>query len=89
MDWVTGSLSENWVTAYYVLMRQQGERGYKNTNGVREWSVWLDRKSVTEYLKQIILHLHFDECFVKEPLGAGEIPTKQNSEYMDVLGEVL
>jgi len=89
MDWVTGPLSENWVTAYYVLMQQQGERGYKHTTGGREWSVWLDRKSATEYLKEIILHLHFDECFVKEPLAQGEIPTKQNSEYIHVFTELL
>lgn len=89
MDWVTGPLSENWVTAYYVLMQQHGERGYKHTTGVREWSVWLDRKSTTEYLKEIILHLHFDECFVKEPLAQGEIPTKQNSEYIHVFTELL
>jgi hypothetical protein len=89
MDWVTGPLSENWVTAYYVLMQQQGERGYKNTNGVREWSVWLDRKSATEYLKEIILHLHSGECFVKEPLAQGEIPTKQNAEYFKVFTELL
>lgn len=89
MDWVTGPLSENWVTAYYILMKQQGERGYKPTTGGREWFVWLDRKSATEYLKEIILHLHFDECFVKEPLAQGEIPTKQNSEYIHVFTELL
>jgi hypothetical protein len=89
MDWVTGPLSENLVTAYYILMKQQGERGYRNTNGVREWLVWLDRESAVEYLKEIILHLHFEECFVKEPLGAGEIPTKQNAEYSIVFTELL
>jgi hypothetical protein len=35
------------------------------------------------------LHLHFDECFVKEPLAQGEIPTKQNSEYIHVFTELL
>ena len=89
MDWVTGPLSENWVAAYYILMKQQGERGYRNVNGVREWLVWLDRKSATEYLKDVILHLHSDECFAKEPLGAGEIPTNQNAEYFRVITELL
>ena len=89
MGWVTGPLSENWVTAYYILMKQQGERGYRNINGVREFLVWLHRESAVEYLKDVILHLHSDECFVKEPLAQGEIPTKQNAEYFKVFTELL
>lgn len=89
MDWVTGPLSDNWVTALYVMIRQHGQRGHERVGGEFKWFITLTRADAMEYLKQIILHLHFDECFVKEPLGAGEIPTKQNSEYVNVFTTLL
>jgi len=89
MDWITSPMSDNWTTALYVMTKQQGERKTFRVGNERVWAVELTRADAMEYLKEIILHLHFDECFVKEPLGAGEIPTKQNSEYTQVFKQLL
>ena len=89
MNWITSPLNDNWTTALYVITKNQGQRKSFRWNGEFKWTVELSRADAVEYLKEIILHLHFDECFVKEPLGAGEIPTKQNHEYTHVFGETL
>lgn len=89
MDWITSPLSENWVTAYYVIMKQQGQGGHVLVGNSREWIRTLTRDSAVEYIKETILHLHRDECFAKEPLGEGEVPTKQNTEYFNVYDQLV
>jgi hypothetical protein len=89
MNWITSPMNDNWATALYVLTKNQGTRQSFRQNGDFNVTIKLTRADTVEYLKEIILHVHFDECFVREPLGAGEIPTKQNSEYTNLFGEIL
>jgi len=89
LNWITSPMNDNWATALYVLTKNQGTRQSFRQNGDFNMTIKLTRADTVEYLKEIILHVHFDECFAKEPLGAGEIPTKQNSEYINLFGEIL
>ena len=89
MNWITSPMNDNWATALYVLTKNQGTRKTFRLNGDFKMTIELTREDIVEYLKEIILHVHFDECFAREPLGAGEIPTKQNSEYTNLFGEIL
>jgi hypothetical protein len=45
--------------------------------------------SAVKYISEIAMFLHFDECFRREPLAVGEVPTKQNAEFVTDLGPVL
>lgn len=90
MEWVTSPLSDNWVHALNVIRYNQGIRKHdRDDNNAYRIKIILDRKGATKYLSEIIMFLHFDKCFRKVPLGAGEVPTKQNLEFTQELGPVL
>jgi hypothetical protein len=72
-------MSDKWVTALYIMMFNGGKRGYDRLD--RIWTITLSRKEAEDYIAELVKHVHFEHCFDKVPLGAGEIPTKQNTEY--------
>jgi hypothetical protein len=72
-------MSDKWVTALYIMMFNGGERGYDRPN--HKWGIKLTRDLAERYIEELVKHVHFEHCFNKVPLGAGEIPTKQNVEY--------
>jgi hypothetical protein len=89
-EWVTGPLSDNWVHALNVLKHHEAERKHYRVAD-KHWGVnfVLNREKAVKYLGDIALFLHFDDCFRKVPLAVGEVPTKQNAEFLTELGPVL
>jgi hypothetical protein len=79
LNWITEPMSDKWVTALYIMMFNGGERGYDRPN--HKWGIKLTRDLAERYIEELVKHVHFEHCFNKVPLGAGEIPTKQNVEY--------
>jgi len=79
LNWITEPMSDKWVTALYIMMFNVGERGYDRPN--HKWGIKLTRDLAERYIEELVKHVHFEHCFNKVPLGAGEIPTKQNVEY--------
>jgi len=79
LNWITEPMSDKWVTALYIMMYNAGKRAYRS--GAMSWNVTLDRKAAEDYITELVKHVYFEHCFDKVPLGAGEIPTKQNVEY--------
>jgi hypothetical protein len=79
LNWITEPMSDKWVTALYIMMYNAGKRAYRSR--AMSWSVTLDRKTAEKYITELVKHVYFEHCFDKVPLGAGEIPTKQNTEY--------
>lgn len=79
MNWITSPMSDKWVIALYIMMFNAGRRGYDRPNN--QWGITLTRDAAEEYITELVKHVHFEHCFNKVPLGAGEIPTKQNAEY--------
>lgn len=89
-EWITSSLNDNWVHALNVLKHHQAERQHFRISD-NKWGVnfKLNRTSAVKYISEIAMFLHFDECFRKVPLAVGEVPTKQNAEFLTDLGPVL
>lgn len=79
LNWITEPMSDKWVTALYIMMFNAGKRGYRSA--AMRWHITLDRKTAEEYITELVKHVYFEHCFDRVPLGAGEIPTKQNVEY--------
>jgi len=79
LNWITEPMSDKWVTALYIMMFNGGKRGYDRLD--RIWTITLSRKEAEDYIAELVKHVHFERCFDRVPLGAGEIPTKQNVEY--------
>jgi hypothetical protein len=79
LNWITSPMSDKWVTAFYIIMFNAGKRSYIRTDS--KWRVLLDRSTAEKYIAELVKHVYFEHCFDKVPLGAGEIPTKQNVEY--------
>jgi hypothetical protein len=79
LNWITEPMSDKWVTALYIMMFNGGKRGYDRLD--RGWTITLSRKEAEDYIAELVKHVYFEHCFDKVPLGAGEIPTKQNVEY--------
>lgn len=80
LDWITAPMSDNWVHALYVILHNAGKRVYKD----RVLHLELTRTTAEEYIAELVKHVYFEHCFDRVPLGAGEIPTKQNPEYLIV-----
>jgi hypothetical protein len=80
LNWITEPMSDKWVTALHIMMYNAGRRAYRSA--AMRWNVTLDRKTAEKYITELVKHVHFEHCFDKVPLGAGEIPTKQNAEYL-------
>lgn len=78
LDWITAPMSDNWVHALYVILHNAGKRVYKD----RVMYLELTRTTAEEYIAELVKHVYFEHCFDRVPLGAGEIPTKQNTEYL-------
>jgi hypothetical protein len=36
-----------------------------------------------EFLRELVLHVHRDECFIRTKTKDGEVPTKRNYEYFN------
>jgi hypothetical protein len=79
LNWITEPMSDKWVTAFHIMMFNAGKRGYNRS--VSKWTITLDRKTAEDYITELVKHVYFEHCFDRVPLGAGEIPTKQNTEY--------
>lgn len=79
MNWITSPMSDKWVIALYIMMFNSGERSYAHPN--HRWVISLTRDTAERYITELVKHVHFEHCFDKVPLRAGEIPTKQNAEY--------
>jgi hypothetical protein len=79
LNWITDPMSDKWVTALNIMMFNAGKRAYNRS--VSKWTVTIDRKTAEAYIAELVKHVYFEHCFDKVPLGAGEIPTKQNVEY--------
>lgn len=79
MNWITSPMSDKWVTALYLMTFNAGKRGYYQLE--KKWTITLDRKGAEDYIAELVKHVYFEHCFDRVPLGAGEIPTKQNAEY--------
>jgi hypothetical protein len=80
LSWITEPMSDKWVTAFHIMMFNAGRRTYNRS--LSKWTVTLDRKTAEAYIAELVKHVYFEHCFDKVPLGAGEIPTKQNAEYL-------
>ena len=79
LNWITEPMSDKWVTALYIMMFNAGKRAYRS--GAMRWNITLTRDAAEKYITELVKHVHFEHCFDRVPLGAGEIPTKQNVEY--------
>ena len=80
LNWITDPMSDKWVTAFHIIMFNAGKRVYNRS--VSKWTITLDRKTAEDYIAELVKHVYFEHCFDRVPLGAGEIPTKQNTEYL-------
>jgi hypothetical protein len=80
LNWITDPMSDKWVTALYIIMFNGGKRSYNRSYS--KWTITLDRKTAEDYIAELVKHVYFEHCFDRVPLGAGEIPTKQNTEYL-------
>jgi hypothetical protein len=79
LSWITEPMSDKWVTAFHIMMFNAGRRTYNRS--LSKWTITLDRKTAEDYIAELVKHVYFEHCFDRVPLGAGEIPTKQNTEY--------
>lgn len=79
LNWITEPMSDKWVTALYIMMYNAGKRSYRSAT--MRWNITLDRKTAEAYIAELVKHVYFEHCFDIVPLGAGEIPTKQNTQY--------
>jgi len=80
LNWITEPMSDKWVTAFHIMMFNAGRRDYNRS--VSKWTITIDRKIAEDYIAELVKHVYFEHCFDRVPLGAGEIPTKQNTEYL-------
>jgi hypothetical protein len=80
LSWITEPMSDKWVTAFHIMMFNAGKRSYNRS--LSKWTITLDRKTAEDYIAELVKHVYFEHCFDRVPLGAGEIPTKQNTEYL-------
>ena len=77
LDWLTDTSGVKWVKAKTFIVTQAGGYNWKHSAYI------VSKAQAREYLKDLILHVHRDECFKLVPAKDGEVPTKRNAEYFN------
>ena len=77
LDWLADTSGLNWVKVKTFIVTQAGGYSWKQGAYV------VTKTQAREYLKDLILHVHRDDCFKLVPAKDGEVPTKRNAEYFN------
>ena len=77
LNWLKDTSAKDWVKARTIIITQGGHYDFKAGGMV------ITSKIAKDFLRELVLHVHSDECFKRTKTKDGEVPTKRNAEYFD------
>jgi len=75
LNWLKDTSAKDWVKARTLIITQAGHYDFKAGGMV------ITTKIAKDFLRELVLHVHRDECFKRTKTKDGEVPTKRNAEY--------
>jgi len=75
LNWLRDTTGEDWVKARTIIITQAGHYDH------RVGAMVITTKIAKDFLRELVLHVHNDECFKRTKTKDGEVPTKRNAEY--------
>jgi hypothetical protein len=75
LNWLKDTSAKDWVKARTLIITQAGHYDFKAGGMV------ITSKIAKDFLRELVLHVHSDECFKRTKTKDGEVPTKRNAEY--------
>jgi hypothetical protein len=77
LNWLRDTTGEHWVKARTIIITQAGTYNFSAGGMV------ITTEQAKEFLRELVLHVHRDECFIRTKTKDGEVPTKRNYEYFN------
>jgi len=75
LNWLKDTSAKDWVKARTVIITQAGHYNFQAGGTV------ITTKIAKDFLRELVLHVHSDDCFKRTKTKDGEVPTKRNQEY--------
>jgi hypothetical protein len=75
LNWLKDTSAKDWVKARTLIITQAGHYDH------RAGGMVITSKIAKDFLRELVLHVHNDECFKRTKTKDGEVPTKRNAEY--------
>jgi hypothetical protein len=77
LNWLKDTTGEHWVKARTIIITQAGSYNFHAGGMV------VTTSQAKEFLKDLVLHVHRNECFKRTKTKDGEVPSKRNYEYFN------
>jgi hypothetical protein len=77
LNWLKDTTGEHWVKARTIIITQAGTYNFSMGGMI------ISTEDAKEFLRELVLHVHRDECFIRTKTKDGEVPTKRNYEYFN------
>ena len=77
LNWLKDTTGEHWVKARTIIITQAGNYDFGAGGMV------VTTSQAKEFLKDLVLHVHRDDCFKRTKTKDGEVPSKRNAEYFN------